>query len=99
MTGVRAQNSMEIGACIKAKSLLEDFHREVCDIYGEIQKFHRSVYRWAAKLRPANKILKICKFYLDLKRENFRNLPVPSHKTKGYQILYVASFSGPSPKV
>ena len=34
------------------------------------------------------------KFYLDLQRENFRNLPVPSHKAYGYQILHVAYLVG-----
>ena len=38
------------------------------------------------------------KFYLDLQRENFRNLPVPSHKAYGYQILHVALSSWPSPR-
>ena len=33
-----------------------------------------------------------------LHRENFRNLPVPSHKAYGYQILHVALSNGPSPK-
>ena len=36
------------------------------------------------------------KFYLDLYRENFRNLPVPSHKAYGYQILHIALSGGPS---
>ena len=36
------------------------------------------------------------KFYLGLYRENLRNLPVPSHKAQGYQILHVTLSSGPS---
>ena len=35
-------------------------------------------------------------FYMGLYRENFRNLPVPSHKAQGYQILHVTLSSGPS---
>ena len=35
---------------------------------------------------------------MGLYRENFRNLPVPSHKASGYQILHVALSSGPSPR-
>ena len=31
--------------------------------------------------------------------ENFRNLIVPGHKAKGYQILLVALSSGPIPTV
>ena len=30
--------------------------------------------------------------------ENFRILPVPRHKAKGYQILYVALSNGPLPR-
>ena len=30
--------------------------------------------------------------------ENFRNLPVPSHKASGYQILHVALSSGLLPR-
>ena len=45
MTGKRAENSMEIRAFMKARSLLGlmpvDIHREVCDIYGEGQMHHR----------------------------------------------------------
>ena len=36
------------------------------------------------------------KFYLGLWKENFRNLPLPSHKAQGYQILHVTLSSGPS---
>ena len=36
---------------------------------------------------------------LDLYRENFRNLPVPSRKAQAYQILHVALCSGPLPRV
>ena len=36
-------------------------------------------------------------FYMGLYRENFRNLPVPSHKA--YQILHAASSGGPLPRV
>ena len=39
------------------------------------------------------------KFYLGLYRENFRNLPVPSHKAYAYQILHVSLSSGPLPRV
>ena len=38
-------------------------------------------------------------FYIGLYRENFRNLPVPSHKALAYQILHAASSSGPLPSV
>ena len=45
MTGKRAENSMEIRAFMKARSLLGlmpvDIHSEVCDIYGEGQMPHR----------------------------------------------------------
>ena len=34
------------------------------------------------------------KFYMGLYRENFKKLPVPSHKAKAYQILHVALSSG-----
>ena len=55
MTENGAENSMGIRACIKARSLLGlmpvDIHREVCDIYGEGQMFHRSVCRWVAKFK------------------------------------------------
>ena len=41
MTGKRAENSMEIKAYIKARSLIGlkpvNIHREVCDIYGKGQ--------------------------------------------------------------
>ena len=33
--------------------------------------------------------------WLDLYRENLRNLPAPSHKALAYQILHVALSSGP----
>ena len=33
---------------------------------------------------------------MELYRENLRNLPVPSHKAYGYQMLHVALSSGPS---
>ena len=38
------------------------------------------------------------KFYMGLHRENFRNLPVLSHKAKAYQILHVALSSEPLPR-
>ena len=61
MTGERAENSMEITACMKARSLLlglksVDIHREVRDIYRKGQMSHRSVCRYVANLRPANRI-------------------------------------------
>ena len=53
MTGNRAENSMEIRAYIKARSLLDlksvDIHRKVCDIYGGAQMSHRSDLKWVAK--------------------------------------------------
>ena len=49
MTGKGAENSMEIRAYIKVRSLLglkpEDIHREVCNNYGEGQMSHSSVCR------------------------------------------------------
>ena len=35
---------------------------------------------------------------MELYRENFRSLPVPSQKAYAYQILHVALSSGPSQK-
>ena len=55
MTGKRAENSMQIRAYSKARSLLGlkpgDIHREECDIYGEGQMSHRPVCRWVAKFK------------------------------------------------
>ena len=52
MTGKRGENSKEIRAYIKGRSLLGlkpvDIHREVCEIYGEGQMSHTSVCRWVA---------------------------------------------------
>ena len=52
MTGKRAENSIKIRACMKARSPLGrkpvDIHREVCGIYGEGQMSPRSVCRWVA---------------------------------------------------
>ena len=39
------------------------------------------------------------KFYIGLYRENFRNLPVPSHKAQAYQTLHGALSSEPLPRV
>ena len=39
------------------------------------------------------------KFYMGLYRENFRNLPVPSHKAWAYWILHVALTSKLLPRV
>ena len=62
MTGKRAENSMEIKAYIKARSLLrlkpENIHREVFDIYGEGQISHRFVCRWVAKFKASQQDLK-----------------------------------------
>ena len=38
-------------------------------------------------------------FYMELYRENYRNLPVPSCKAKACQILHVAIFIGPLPRL
>ena len=55
MTGKRAENSKEIRAYIKARSLLGlkqvDIHREVYRIYGQGQMSHRSVCRWLARFK------------------------------------------------
>ena len=55
MTGKRAENPVEMGAYIEARSLLGlkpvHIHREVCDIYREGQMSHRSVCRWVAKFK------------------------------------------------
>ena len=63
MTRKRAENSMEIRAYIKARSLLGlkplDIHSEVCDIYREGQMPHRSVCRWVGKFKSASRILKM----------------------------------------
>ena len=62
MTGKRAENSMEIKAYIKARSLLcimpVDIHREVCDIHSEEQMSHRSVCRWVANFKAGQQDLK-----------------------------------------
>ena len=62
MTGKRAENSMEIRAYIKARSIpgikQVDIHREVCSIYGERQISHRSVCMWVAMLKAGLKSLK-----------------------------------------
>ena len=57
MNGKRVENSIEIRAYIKARSVFSlmpvDIHLEVCDIYeggGEKQTSHRSVCRWVSKL-------------------------------------------------
>ena len=58
----RAENSREIRAHIKARSLLGlkpvNIHHEVCDIYGEGQMSHRSVCRWGAKFKAGRQDLK-----------------------------------------
>ena len=63
MTGKRAENSMEIRAYIKARSLLGlkpvDIHREVSGIYGEGQMSYRSVCRWVAKFKADQQDLKV----------------------------------------
>ena len=55
MIGKIAENSVEIRACIKARSLLGlkpvSIHREMCDIYGEEQMSHGSVESgWVVKM-------------------------------------------------
>ena len=55
MTRKRAENSMEIKALIKARSLLDlkpvGIHSEVYDIYGGGQMSHMSVFSWVAKFK------------------------------------------------
>ena len=62
MTGKKAENSMEIRAYIKARSLLGlkpvDIHCEMCDIFGEGHMFHRSVCRWVAMVKAGQEDLK-----------------------------------------
>ena len=62
MTGKRAENSMEIRAYLKARSLFGlkpvDIHREVCDLYGEGQMSHRCVCRLVAKFKAGQQDLK-----------------------------------------
>ena len=63
MTEKRAENSVEIRACITYGSLLGlkslGIHREVCDIYGEGQNYSQwSVCRWGAKFRAGQQDLK-----------------------------------------
>ena len=61
MTGKRAEDSMEIRAYIKARSLLGlkpvEIHCEVGDINGEGQMSHRSVCRWVAKFKASQQDL------------------------------------------
>ena len=53
MTEKRAEHVLEIRAFIKGRSLLGikavDIHHEVCDIYGEGQMPHSTIWRWVAK--------------------------------------------------
>jgi hypothetical protein len=53
MTGKRAINVIEISSYINGWYSLDikalDIHREVCDIYGNGQKYHRSVGRLIVK--------------------------------------------------
>ena len=53
---------MEIRAYIKTRSLLGfkpvDIHCDVCDIYREGQRSHRSVCRWVAKVKAGQQDLK-----------------------------------------
>ena len=62
MNGMRAENSMEFRAYIKARSLLGlkpvDIHHEVCDIYGVGQMSRRSVCKRVGKLTAVRKDLK-----------------------------------------
>ena len=54
MTGKRAENVYEFRAYIKGRSLLSikavDIHREVCDIYGDVQQQLKDA---ASRGRPA----------------------------------------------
>ena len=68
-----------------------------CPNYSPGVKFdHAQIIALGSNLTPT---LRGSQFYMDLYRENFRNLPVPSHKAWAYQILHAASSSGPVPRV
>ena len=77
MSGKKAENSMEIRAYIKARSILGfkpvDIHREVCDISGEGQMSHRSVCRWVAKFKAGQQ---------DLEGASRSSRPPPTTTTK-----------------